>query len=64
MGVRAAEGAASRDADEDVGHLHRRRVRRHERGHGADVPSHRRQAVPRVREAVRQHELLLRQRRA
>ena len=51
-----------RDADQHVEPLHRRRVRRHERSHGAPVPADRRQAVPRVREAVRQHELLLRQR--
>ncbi len=62
LGVRAAEGPPGRDAHQHVEPLHRRRVRRHERGDGAPVPAHRRPAVPRVREAVRQHQLLLRQR--
>ena len=44
--------------------LHRRRIRRHERGHGAPVPPDRRPPVHRDREAVRQHHVLLRQRRA
>jgi hypothetical protein len=36
----------------------------HERSHGAALPPHGRQAVPRRRETVRQHQLLLRKRRA
>ena len=62
VGARAPEGAAARDARQHVGPLHRRRVRRHERSDGAPLPAHGRPAVPRVREAVRQHRLLLRQR--
>ncbi len=60
--LHAAQGAAARDAHQHVEPLHRRRIRRHERSDGAPVPPHRRQAVPRVRQAVRQHQLLLRQR--
>ena len=47
VGARAARGAAAGDAHQHVEPLHRRRVRRHERSHGAPVPAHRRQAVPR-----------------
>ena len=47
VGPRAAEGAAAGDAHQHVEPLHRRRVRRHERSHGAPVPAHGRQAVPR-----------------
>ena len=54
--------AAARDAHGHVEPLHRRRVRRHERGDGAPVPAHGRSTVPRHGAAVRQHRVLLRQR--
>ena len=40
----------------------RGRVRRNQRGHGAPLSAHRRPPVPRMREAVRQHHGVLRQR--
>ena len=62
VGERTAPGPSGRDPHQHVEPLHRRRVRRHERSDGAALPAHARPAVPRVCQALRQRERVLRQR--
>ncbi|MNW55812.1 hypothetical protein D3C74_334970 [compost metagenome] len=53
MGPQPPEQAPRGPARAHVGHLHRGRVRRHERGHGRPPPDHGPRGLPRDREAVR-----------